>query len=156
MKRSMGRRAFRRSVSDAALGMFRPMLAYKTAWHGGELVIADRWFPSSKVHHGCGCTLVVPRKLAKVLLCAVDGSAVDRDINAALNLRDWPRNASTGVVDAQAPQASPSGPRGGQAQHSSAGRGTDRKTTASAVARPDEARTVTVGNRGGTSRRGAA
>jgi putative transposase len=42
MKRSMGRRAYRRAVSDAAMGSIRPMLAYKTARCGGELVVADR------------------------------------------------------------------------------------------------------------------
>jgi putative transposase len=55
MKQSMGRRAFRRSVSDAALGMFRPMLAYKAERNGSVLTVADRWFPSSQIHHGCGC-----------------------------------------------------------------------------------------------------
>ena len=53
MKRSMGRRAYRRAVSGAAIGLIRPMLAYKTARYGGEVVVADRWFPSSQIHHGC-------------------------------------------------------------------------------------------------------
>ena len=51
MKTSMGRRAFRRSVSDAALGSVRPMLNYKCSRHGSNLVVADRWFPSSQIHH---------------------------------------------------------------------------------------------------------
>ena len=148
MKRGMGRRAFRRAVSDAAMGQVRPMLAYKTAWHGGRLVVADRWYPSSKIHHGCGCRLVEPRKLAKYLACAVTGEVVDRDGNAARNLRDWPDNASLGVVDAQAPQAHPGG---GQAHRVTGGRGRDRKTQPSGRAGSDEART-----RKGTPRRGAA
>lgn len=53
MKRSMGRRAYRRAVSDAAMGVVRSMLAYKTARHGAVLTVADRWFPSSQIHHGC-------------------------------------------------------------------------------------------------------
>jgi putative transposase len=158
MKRSMGRRAFRRSVSDAALGAIRPMLTYKTTWRGSTLVIADRWFPSSKVHHGCGCRLVEATKLAKHLTCAVTGDSVDRDWghlplageNAALNLRDWTGDSSRGVVDAQAPQAAFTG-GGGQAHRLTGGRGKGRKTSASAVAVPDEART-----REGTPRRGAA
>ena len=60
MKRSMGRRAFRRSVSDASLGMFAPMLAYKAERSGVNIVKADRWFPSSQVHHGCGCLCTPP------------------------------------------------------------------------------------------------
>jgi putative transposase len=52
MGRGMGRRAFRRSVAQAGLGRIRPTLAYKCRWGGGELVLADRWFPSSdpKIH----------------------------------------------------------------------------------------------------------
>ena len=155
MKRSMGRRVFRRSVSDAALGMFRPMLTYKAAWHGTELVAAPRRFASSQIHHGCGCRLVEPKKLAKKLVCAVTGEIIDRDINASLNLRDYPET-NAGVVDARAPQASATRRGGGQARRTIVGRGTDRKTTAHAAASPDEARTVMVGNHDGTPRRGAA
>jgi putative transposase len=101
MKRGMGRRAFRRSVSDAAMGLVRPQLAYKTVRHGATLTVADRWFPSSQIHHGCFqpdgslCRLESKRdsgkiKLDKVLRCPITGEDVDRDINAARNLRDWP------------------------------------------------------------------
>ncbi|MEI6252413.1 MAG: IS607 family element RNA-guided endonuclease TnpB, partial [Mycobacteriaceae bacterium] len=53
MKRGMGRRAFRRSVSDAAMGLIRPQLVYKTTRTGATLTVADRWFASSQIHHGC-------------------------------------------------------------------------------------------------------
>jgi putative transposase len=107
MKRSMGRRAFRRSVSDAALGSIRPQLTYKLRWMEGKLTVADRWFPSSKLHHGCGCRLIEPHKLAKQLVCATTKELVDRDVNAALNLRDWPEDklASYSSVGAEAPLA---------------------------------------------------
>jgi putative transposase len=96
MKKSMGRRAYRRSVSDAALGQVRPMLGYKTARAGTILAVADRWFPSSQLHHGhllpdgTFCRLEGKHRLDKHLLCPVTGERVDRDINAARNLRDWP------------------------------------------------------------------
>lgn len=48
-----GARARRRGMSDAALGSPRRLLSYKTGWYGSELVIADRWFPSSKTCHIC-------------------------------------------------------------------------------------------------------
>lgn len=48
-----GARARRRGLSDAALGTPRRHLAYKTRWYGSELVVADRWFPSSKTCHAC-------------------------------------------------------------------------------------------------------
>jgi putative transposase len=54
MGRGMGRRAFRRSVAQAGIGRVRPTLAYKCDQQGGRLVVADRWFASSKTHYGCG------------------------------------------------------------------------------------------------------
>ncbi len=154
MKKSMGRRAFRRSVSDAALGKIRPQLTYKMAWRGRTLTVADRWFASSKIHHGCGCRLIESKKLAKQLVCGITGELVDRDINAALNLRDWPDTASCGSVGATAPKpSSPTGSGGGlgsDAGASGAGGG-DIGPLQSRKAVPGEART-----RKGTPRRGAA
>ena len=109
MKQSMGRRAFRRAVSDAAMGAIRPQLVYKSARHGGRLTVADRWFASSQIHHGCSqsdgtpCQLVGKHRLDKELVCPQTGQFVDRDINAARNIRDWPDHASCGPVRATAP-----------------------------------------------------
>jgi putative transposase len=109
MKQSMGRRAFRRAVSDAAMGLVRPQLAYKTTRHGGSLTVADRWFASSQIHHGCTapdgtpCRLLGKGRIDKHLVCPQTGDVVDRDRNAALNLRDWPDHASCGPVRATAP-----------------------------------------------------
>jgi putative transposase len=49
-----GARARRRGLSDAAQGTPRRHLSYKTGWYGSALVVADRWFPSSKTCHVCG------------------------------------------------------------------------------------------------------
>ncbi|MGH9116468.1 MAG: IS607 family element RNA-guided endonuclease TnpB [Acidimicrobiales bacterium] len=49
-----GGRALNRAIRDAALGDMRRQLAYKTAWYGSTLVVADRWYPSSKTCSGCG------------------------------------------------------------------------------------------------------
>ena len=109
MKQGMGRRAFRRSVSDAAMGLIRPQLAYKTIRHGSTLTVADRWFASSQIHHGCHqpdgtpCRLDGKGRVDKHLICPQTGEVVDRDRNAALNLRDWPDNASCGPVGTTAP-----------------------------------------------------
>jgi putative transposase len=158
MKKSMGRRAFRRAVSDAALGQIRRQLTYKMAWRERPLTVADRWFPSSKTHHGCGCRLIEPKKLAKQLVCADTGELVDRDINAAHNLRDWPDTASCGSVGATAPKpSSPTGSGGGlgsDAGSSGAGGGNVRPLQSWEAVR-GEARTE-PGNRCGTPRRGAA
>ncbi len=152
MKRSMGRRAFRRSVSDAALGQVRPMATYKAERCGSKLTVADRWFPSSQIHHGCGCRLIAEHKLDKMLACAVTGELVDRDINAALNLRDWPGHASCGSVGATAPFVSSSvgsnGDGGSDAQ-ATVHLGSRCKTGASVSAVRGEAGTEPT-DRGGT------
>jgi putative transposase len=109
MKRGMGRRAFRRSVSDAAMGLVKPQLAYKTARYNTVLTVADRWFASSQIHHGCTtpdgtpCRLIGKGHIDKKLVCPITGEVVDRDRNAALNLRDWPDHASCGPVGTTAP-----------------------------------------------------
>ncbi len=97
MGRGMGRRAFRRSVGQAGLGAVRPMLAYKCPAAGGQLVVADRWFASSKTHHGCGGYLADLQLGDRVWRCPGCGGWVDRNANAALNLRDW--TAAVGAAD---------------------------------------------------------
>ncbi|MEV0395337.1 RNA-guided endonuclease InsQ/TnpB family protein, partial [Polymorphospora rubra] len=47
-------RSLARAISDAAWRQFRTMLEYKTDWHGRNLVVVDRWFPSSKLCSTCG------------------------------------------------------------------------------------------------------
>jgi hypothetical protein len=126
MKRSMGRRAFRRSVADAGLGSFPPILGYKIERSRGHLFIADRFFASTKIHHGCGGRLTGP-KLAKHLACETCGAVVDRDVNAAKNLRDWPEtNANPGSVGASAPLDP--GPPACATDGGSDGRSTDHRT----------------------------
>jgi putative transposase len=112
MKRSMGRRVFRRAVADAGLGAVRPILAYKAERGQTTLTVADRFFASSRLHHNCGGTLA-GKALAKILTCEKCGEEVDRDHNAARNLRDWPETpASPGAVGASA-LPDPGPPEGG-------------------------------------------
>ena len=79
-------RRLARVISDAAFGEFRRQLEYKTTWYGTELIIANRWFPSSKTCSQCG-TLKTDLTLAdRIYTCAACGLALDRDLNAAINL----------------------------------------------------------------------
>ena len=100
MQRSMGRRAFRRTVSQAGIGQIRPTLAYKCPALGGRLVLADRWFGSSKSHHDCGGYRADLKLGDRVWSCPRCGRLVDRNANAALNLRDWTGAVDIGKVDA--------------------------------------------------------
>jgi len=87
MARGMGRRAFRRSVADAAMGEVGRQLEYKAAWFGRVVVKVDALFPSSKTCSACGH---VHRglKLEKHWVCPHCSAAHDRDVNAAINLRN--------------------------------------------------------------------
>ena len=43
-----------RAISDASWAQFRSMLEYKTDWYGPDLLLVDRWYPSSKTCSDCG------------------------------------------------------------------------------------------------------
>jgi putative transposase len=79
-----GARARRRGLSDSALGEARRQLAYKTGWYGSRLIVADRWYPSSKTCHACGNVLDIGWH--EHWTCAVCGAGHQRDDNAAINL----------------------------------------------------------------------
>ncbi len=82
----LGNRRLAKHIADAGFGELRRQLAYKTVWCGGRLVVADRWFPSSKTCSGCG---TVKAKLAlseRTYECTACGLVLDRDLNAARNL----------------------------------------------------------------------
>jgi IS605 OrfB family transposase len=79
-------RCLARHIADAGFGEIRRQLAYKTGWNGGRLLVADRWYPSSKTCSGCGA---VKTKLAlseREYHCGACGLVLDRDRNASLNL----------------------------------------------------------------------
>ncbi len=74
------------SVSDASFAEFRRQLTYKAWWYGGDVVVIDRFFPSSKTCGVCGC---VNHDLAlsdRVWTCPDCGAVHDRDLNAAQNI----------------------------------------------------------------------
>lgn len=87
MSRSMGRRSFRRSVADAALGELRRQLTYKAEWQGRTLIAVDRFFPSSKTCAGCGAIHAGLKLKERHWACPTCGVTHDRDVNAARNIR---------------------------------------------------------------------
>lgn len=94
-----GARARRRGLSDSALGETRRQLAYKTGWYGSALVVADRWYPSSKTCHRCHA--VTDIGWAEHWTCRSCGAAHQRDDNAAINLARY--EASTAGVSVVSP-----------------------------------------------------
>lgn len=76
-----------RSIADSGWGEFRQMLEYKTRWHGSQLVVIDRFAPSSKACSECGMVngnlTLGDRKWA----CMSCGASHERDENASKNIR---------------------------------------------------------------------
>jgi putative transposase len=156
MGRGMGRRTFRRTVYQAGIGKIRPTLAYKCAWAGGRLEVADRWFASSKTHHGCGGYLADLGLGDRVWVCPGCGQRVDRNANAALNLRDWTgpvgdRVVQRGGVAAPVPLV---GDHGGQARASAWA--CEAPQDHHQVAGASDTRTEPGSSRGGTPNRGTS
>ena len=75
-----------RAVSDQGFGEARRMLAYKTDRNGGTLLVADRWYPSSKLCSSCGRRKPSLTLKDRVFACDSCGHTEDRDVNAARNL----------------------------------------------------------------------
>jgi putative transposase len=74
------------SASDAGMGELRRQLAYKSAWYGSTLVVAGRFFPSSKLCSGCGTIKDALGLNERQYDCDICGLSLDRDENAAVNL----------------------------------------------------------------------
>jgi putative transposase len=106
----IGNHALARGVSDAAWAELRRMLEYKCAWYGRELVVVDRWLPSSKICSKCGH--VADRLPLSVRMWQCQSCTVwhDRDVNAANNILAAGR-AVTACGAGVRPQREPS--RGG-------------------------------------------
>ena len=108
-------RRLARHVADASFPEFRRQIEYKAAWRGGRVIIADRWFASSKTCSGCGAVKAKLPLSERTYVCAACGLVADRDRNAAVNLAAYGERQLAG-----------SGP-------DSNGRGADRKTTSGSL-----------------------
>ncbi|GAA4891375.1 IS607 family element RNA-guided endonuclease TnpB [Streptomonospora salina] len=88
-------RRLARAVSDTGMGEVRRQLTYKAAWYGRRLVVADRWFPSSKTCNDCGAVKAKLRLSERTFACEACGVVADRDANAARNLAGLAEAASS-------------------------------------------------------------
>ncbi len=83
----MARTWLAKSVHDAGMAEVRRQLAYKAPLAGGAVVVADRWFPSSKTCSGCGAVYSGLTLSEREWTCNECGAVHDRDVNAAINLK---------------------------------------------------------------------
>jgi putative transposase len=81
------------SIADAAMGELRRQLGYKCDWYGAWLIVADRFYPSTQLCSSCGVLNERIRGFEglkrRTFDCSACGLSLDRDENAALNLRAY-------------------------------------------------------------------
>ena len=82
----MKNRKLARAVADCGFYELRRQLEYKSGWRNCELVISDRWFPSSKTCSHCGVKNDDVVLGVKSWTCPSCQTWHDRDLNAAVNL----------------------------------------------------------------------
>ncbi len=75
------------AISDSNFGEIRRQLEYKSAYYGTHLVAIDRFYPSSKICSACGYIKPELSLSERVFVCENCGNVLDRDLNAAINLR---------------------------------------------------------------------
>ena len=85
--RGLARTKLSLSIHDAALGMVRRQLEYKGQWYHRHVIVIGRWYPSSKRCHDCGYLNHALTLSDRTWTC-VCGAVHDRDLNAALNIKD--------------------------------------------------------------------
>ncbi len=76
-----------RAIADVGFHEIRRQLQYKSARYGTRIVLADRWYPSSKLCSGCGARNGELTLGERGWTCAACGICHDRDVNAAVNLQ---------------------------------------------------------------------
>lgn len=77
-----------KSTNDNGFGMLKTFLAYKLAEQGKRLVIIDKWYPSSKLCRFCNNENKELTLSDRVWTCSHCGAELDRDINAAINIKN--------------------------------------------------------------------
>jgi putative transposase len=95
-------RRLARAISDAAWAELARQLIYKSAWFGADVVVCDRWFPSTRTCSRCGSVKQQMKLDERDFSCAGCGLAIDRDRNAAANLAAWGERFRAQAPDRQA------------------------------------------------------
>ena len=86
-----------RHIADVGFYELRRQLEYKSQWYGNTLIVADRWFPSSKRCSRCGETKSSLELSERIFQCETCESSIDRDLNAAINLQLLSTGSSPGI-----------------------------------------------------------
>ena len=86
VKGMMSNHKLAQSIQELSLFEFRRQLEYKCKWYGRQLIIIDRFYPSSKTCHNCGYIYKDLKLSQRDWICPHCGKKIDRDYNASLNI----------------------------------------------------------------------
>ena len=76
------------SIQEMSFYEFKRMIEYKANWYGRKLIFVDRFYPSSKTCNHCGYVNKKLKLSDRQWVCPDCGEIIERDYNAALNIRD--------------------------------------------------------------------
>lgn len=76
------------SIQEMSFYEFKRILEYKANWYGRKLIFVDRFYPSSKTCNHCGYVNKKLKLSDRQWVCPDCGEIIERDYNAALNIRD--------------------------------------------------------------------
>jgi putative transposase len=111
------------ATSDASFYEVKRQLLYKSEQQRGYVQLVDRWYASSKTCHACGWVKDDLTLADRTFVCEQCGVVLDRDFNAALNIRDEALRLIREV-----PVVASSGPKFACGAGSSGVRGTEHET----------------------------
>ena len=86
----MKNRHLSKAIQDQCFYKFREYLTYKCKFYGINLIVADRFFPSSKRCNQCGNIKRNLKLKDRTYKCDICGLVIDRDLNASINLMKYP------------------------------------------------------------------
>lgn len=85
--KGLARTKLAKSFADASMGEFRRQVEYKSVWNRKYLAVIDRFYPSSRLCRDCGAINETLTLSDRQWVCDC-GLAHDRDLSAAINIRD--------------------------------------------------------------------
>ena len=91
-KNMMKNHSLAQSIADVSFYEIQRQLEYKAAYNGVKITKADQWYASSKTCSQCGNVVERLSLSQRTYRCECCGAVLDRDINAALNLRSLIKN----------------------------------------------------------------
>lgn len=89
VKGMMANHSLAQGISDVSWGKFKEVLKYKCEWSGKNLLFIDRFAPSSKKCSVCGQVKSELSLADRTYHCEHCGHVIDRDVNAAINIKNF-------------------------------------------------------------------